>query len=124
MPSSTAPDASRDFPPEPRSARQVRAFVRSTLVDVPNLDDIVLAASELAANVIRHARTDFTVEIRLQSGGGIRLEVSDGSSVLPAVEDLTQSYRGLRMVESLSRDWGFEATDTGKTVWVEFSPPD
>jgi hypothetical protein len=113
------PAAQRDFSPEPRSAFEVRRFVERALGDRPIVGDVILVASELSANVIRHARTDFTVAIHVE-GEMIRIEVSDGSSVIPAVEDLTDSYRGLRLVESVSDDWGVESTDSGKTVWAEF----
>lgn len=121
MPST--PAARRDFSPEPRSAYEVRRFIERVLgdrrIEGDVVGDVVLVGSELSANVIRHARTEFTVVLR-QEGDRIRLEVSDGSSIIPAVEDLTESYRGLRMVESVSEAWGVEATDTGKTVWAEF----
>ncbi len=109
----------RDFQPQPQSAQQVRRFVEEALGDLPVVHDVVLAASELAANVIRHAQTEFTVS--LETGGDrIRLEVSDGSSIIPAVQDLAESYRGLRLIEAISEDWGVEATESGKTVWAEF----
>lgn len=117
MPSTAA--AQRDFSPEPRSAYEVRRFIERVLGDRRVVGDVVLVASELSANVIRHAQTDFTVAVR-EEGKRIRLEVSDGSSVIPAVEDLTESYRGLRMVEAVSEDCGVEAVGSGKTVWAEF----
>ena len=83
-------------------------------------DDVVLAASEFAANVIRHAHTPFTVRLNTDEER-VRLEVSDGSSIIPAVEDLSESNRGLRMIEAISSRWGVEATESGKTVWAEFS---
>lgn len=94
--------------------------MEAALPDVARLDDIVLTASELAANVIRHARTEFTVRI-IAEDEHIRLEVSDGSAILPAVEDLTESRRGLRMVQMVSERWGVDPTQDGKTVWAEFS---
>jgi anti-sigma regulatory factor (Ser/Thr protein kinase) len=121
MPSTAA--AQRDFSPEPRSAYEVRRFIERVLgdrrIEGDVVGDVVLVGSELSANVIRHAQTEFTVVLR-QKGDWIRLEVSDGSSIIPAVEDLTESYRGLRMVEAVSEDWGVEATGSGKTVWAEF----
>jgi anti-sigma regulatory factor (Ser/Thr protein kinase) len=109
----------RDFAAEPDSAREVRRFVEEALPTASHLDDIVLTASELAANVIRHVGTPFTVRLT-DDHRSVRIEVSDGSSVIPAVEDLTDSQRGLRMIDSVSEDWGIEPTEDGKTVWVEF----
>jgi anti-sigma regulatory factor (Ser/Thr protein kinase) len=109
-----------DFEPDPQSAQAVRRFVEHALAGASALDDVVLAASEFAANVIRHAQTPFTVRLNTDEER-VRLEVSDGSSIIPAVEDLSESYRGLRMIEAISSRWGVEATESGKTVWAEFS---
>jgi len=112
----------QDFESEPQSAQAVRRFVEDALAGAPSLDDVVLAASEFAANVIRHAQTPFTVRLDTDEDR-VRLEVSDGSSIIPAVEDISESYRGLRMIEAISSRWGVEATRSGKTVWAEFSSP-
>ena len=109
----------KDFEAEPESAAAVRRFVQAAIPEAPILDDVVLAASELAANVIRHAKTEFTVQL-IDRTDVIRIEVSDGSSIIPAIEDLTESQRGLRLIEAISENWGFETTDTGKKVWAEF----
>ncbi len=108
----------RDFEPRVAAIPEVRAFVREALAGSPLTDDVALVASELAANVVRHALTDFTVSIVL--GDVIRLEVSDGSSIIPAVEELSESHRGLRLVDAAADQWGIELTETGKKVWVEF----
>jgi anti-sigma regulatory factor (Ser/Thr protein kinase) len=110
----------RDFEPEPESARAVRRFVAEAIPGATHLDDVILAASELAANVIRHAETAFTVRL-IANENLVRVEVSDGSSIIPALEDLTESHRGLRLIEAISEDWGFEITDNGKTAWAEFT---
>lgn len=109
----------KDFQPDPDSAFDVRRFVTETLPQASPLDDIVLAASELATNVIRHAQTSYTVRVELQEGH-VRLEVSDGSSIVPAVEDLVDSKRGLRIINAVSQNWGIEGSENGKTVWVDF----
>ncbi|HSJ82256.1 MAG TPA: ATP-binding protein [Acidimicrobiia bacterium] len=110
----------RDFEPEPESAQAVRRFVEGALAGEPFLDDILLTASEFATNVIRHARTPFTVRL-ISADDKVRVEVSDGSSIIPAVEDLSESYRGLRMIDAVSTQWGVDATESGKTVWAEFA---
>lgn len=108
-----------NFPPDARVLWAVRLFVAQALVGVTTVNDIVLAASELATNVVRHAQTPFTVQV-MNEGERIRLEVSDGSSIIPAVEDLTDSQRGLRVISGVADDWGIEETDSGKVVWAEF----
>ena len=110
----------RDFQPDPRSARAVRQFVTDALPESNQLDDIVLTASELASNVIRHAHTPYTVRLELLENL-IRLEISDGSSIVPAVKDLTDSPGGLRIVTAASDKWGIEGNLNGKTIWAEFN---
>lgn len=73
----------------------------------------------MAANVIRHARTKFRVSLEARYGM-LRVEVSNGSSVIPAIEDPTESNRGLRIIDALAQRWGIESTETGKTIWAEF----
>lgn len=107
------------FDPDPEWLWAVRSFVAQTLVGVPSLDDIVLVASELAANVIRHAGTSFTVSV-MREGERIRLEVADGSSIVPALEDLTESQRGLRLIHAIAETWGIEPNEDGKVAWAEF----
>ena len=107
-----------DFAAVPASVAEVRAFVRGALSNHRSVDDVVLVASELATNVVRHAKTDYSVEI--DAGTPISLKVSDGSSIVPAVKDLTADQRGLRILEALTDDWGIEVKPTGKTIWATF----
>lgn len=110
-----------NFEPNVEWLWAVRRFVAQALVGVASVDDIVLVASELATNVVRHAGTPFTVRV-MNEGTRVRLEVSDGSSIVPAIEDLKDSQHGLRLVNAFSETWGIEPTDEGKVIWVEFNP--
>jgi anti-sigma regulatory factor (Ser/Thr protein kinase) len=117
------PEASLSLPCDPSSVPAARHFVLQTLTTW-GCDDAAWAAaqivSELAANCALHARTEF--QVRLVSGpDGLRLEVQDSSpaSVRPRhFSDQSTTGRGLRLVASLSRDWGVEPATSGKTVWV------
>jgi hypothetical protein len=84
-----------------------------------------LLVTELTANVLLHVGTGFTVTLSTLPGGGVRIEVADGSRRAPRTrrygEDATTG-RGLHLVADLSRDWGVTTSMTGKTVWVELSP--
>lgn len=108
-----------DFQPNARWLWEVRHFVKQALVGAPFLDDIVLVASELATNVVRHADTVFTVRV-ITDDERVRLEVSDSSSVIPAFEEITESQRGLRLIETVSERWGIDLLEDGKTIWAEF----
>lgn len=111
---------SRDFQPHPQSVHAVRAFVREQLGRACWEAEVV--ASELATNVIHHARTPFTFTIDV--GETVRVSIQDGSSVRPAVRDVLNSVEdpggyGLRLVQALTSAWGYEDGEDGKTVWAE-----
>jgi len=115
------------FSPQPASVRLVRSFVREAIAartdDPEVLDAAVLLASELATNVVDHARTPFTVEVTVEEAAA-RFEVSDGSSVAPAVRDLLdgdERGRGLRILDALATEWGVSSSDSGKAVWFSIS---
>jgi anti-sigma regulatory factor (Ser/Thr protein kinase) len=113
----------QEFESIPDSVAAVRRLVRDHLPSSTQTDDLVLIASELATNVVNHARTDFAVSI--EGSDPVRLEISDGSSILPAVADLADgSGRGLRIVDTLATRWGVDATPSGKVVWVELGGED
>jgi anti-sigma regulatory factor (Ser/Thr protein kinase) len=108
------------FRPDPRSVQSARRFVADTLLRHPRLHDVVLATSELATNAVEHAHTPFTVRLDAR-GNWLRLEVSDESSTLPAVNQVSDTKLGLRVTEAVSDQWDVHLTEIGKTVWVEFS---
>lgn len=111
-----------NFPAVPTGVTAARHFVRAELARDENLAETAeLLVSELASNVVRHARTDFSVEV-IWSQANVRVVVEDGSAVEIAVKDLERgadSGRGLRIVESLSARWGTARTSSGKQVWFE-----
>jgi two-component sensor histidine kinase len=113
----------QEFESIPDSIAAVRQLVREHLPPSTRTDDLVLIASELATNVVDHARTDFAVSI--EGSEPVRLEISDGSSILPAVAELADgSGRGLRIVDTLATRWGVDATPSGKMIWVEIGGED
>lgn len=107
-----------EFIAKPESVAAVRTFVREFLGEATCAEDAALVASELATNVVHHARTDFTVEI--EHNAKVLLTVADGSSIIPAVEELTSDQRGLKIVDRISIEWGIETTPTGKAIWAAF----
>lgn len=123
--------ASATFPPEPLSVRGARGFVsdRLTVIRRADLVEVAeLAVSELATNVVLHARTDFGVEVTPLGDDRVRVSVTDGSPSVPVVQPATAGAalgRGLRLVEELSDAWGVERIDNedptgpGKVVWFE-----
>jgi anti-sigma regulatory factor (Ser/Thr protein kinase) len=116
------------FRPDPRAVSAARRFLRRALGDIeaePAGGDVVytlvMAANELAANAVLHARTEFTVRVLIDRHR-IRVEVSDGNTRMPqpclAPADAT-SGRGLAIVDGSGLQWGAERHTRGKTVWIQ-----
>jgi len=113
---------SQRFPPDPQSVRRVRQMIRRE-VPIADTFDVELVASELVTNVIRHAETELVVSLELDEDK-VRVEVLDGSSIMPAARDLSNGLDatggvGLRVVEAISDRWGAEQRPDGKVVWAE-----
>jgi anti-sigma regulatory factor (Ser/Thr protein kinase) len=113
------------FPADRRSVAAARRFVRVTLTGPGHapeaVEDAVLIVSELASNVVEHARTEYEIGIAVD-GDRARIEVADGSAILPAVRDAahdSERGRGLHLLETLARDWGIDQRSSGKAIWFE-----
>lgn len=85
-----------------------------------------LGVSELVTNAVLHGRTPLIVTVVTTSAGRIRIEVTDGSPLPPQqrrLSVLATTGRGLRLVASVSSEWGVHALPAqrgeGKTVWFE-----
>jgi anti-sigma regulatory factor (Ser/Thr protein kinase) len=112
------------LPSHAASAARARELVTSSCRtwDVNELcDDVALVVTELVGNAIRHAGGEVELRI-LPIAGGVRLEVSDGSTrPLRPREAATfeEGGRGLLLVDALSHRYGVEAEERGKRVWAE-----
>jgi anti-sigma regulatory factor (Ser/Thr protein kinase) len=117
-------DAALTLPPEPESVPRARRFVCAALAALGAdgaCDAAETLVSELATNVVLHARTSFTVEVK-RDGAAVRVEVLDSSPAAPRSRDYgvdATTGRGLRLIASLSTHWGVEPAGAGKSVWFE-----
>lgn len=105
----------------PRMRDLLRRLMRSWRMPDAGDGVIELLATELAANAVKHARSDMTVIVRYL-GEVVRVEVGDGSREQPRprqADDDDLDGRGLALVDALSRDWGVLPTRTGKRVWCD-----
>lgn len=88
------------------------------------VDDAALITSELATNVVNHAKgTGDYFELGLRRRKGVLiLEVADSYQwLMPELRKPTddeESGRGLFIVEALAERWGVRPRNPGKTVWV------
>ena len=116
------------YPGAPEQIRMVRADLRGLLGDCPMADDIVLCASELAANAAIHSRSSlpngtFGVRTTISPDNYVSVEIEDrGGPWAPAVRDLTRCH-GLDIVRALASDWGIDGEDTVRTIWARFDWP-
>jgi len=90
-------------------------------------DDVILCASELAANAAIHSRSrlpggTFIVRATISPGHYTWMEVEDsGGPWTPAISDPAPTRRhGLDIVCALASDWGIDGDDTVRVVWARF----
>jgi len=105
----------RTFPGRADQARHARHFVARVLGDSPAADTAVLLTSELVANALSHTRTaaDGAFEVIIWPGAATAYiaVIDDGSLTTPAPRshqpaELSESGRGLDLVELLATNWG------------------
>jgi anti-sigma regulatory factor (Ser/Thr protein kinase) len=106
--------------------RRVRRELAAYLADCPAAADLVLIASELAANAVLHSRSRgefFRVRCEL-SAESVRVEVEDMGGpwhTRPAAGDRPH---GLDLVAALAAEWGTETTtDRTRVVWARLTTP-
>jgi anti-sigma regulatory factor (Ser/Thr protein kinase) len=89
------------------------------------LDDVLLAASELVTNAFEHGDRPERLELEY-AGGLLTLRVHDTGEAAPklrAPAPAEARSRGLVLVQALSVDWGFARCPGGKFVWAVFRIP-
>jgi len=116
------------LPGKPASVGRARRLVADALaawaLDAL-VDDASLLVSEVVTNAVLHAGTDVTIRIR-RAGGGVRVEVADGSPVAPAPRRYhgeAVTGRGLQILGSTASAWGTTITGSGKVVWFDLGRP-
>lgn len=116
--------ATLTLPAATESVPAARQFVMDTLTDLGAAgacEDAVALVSELATNAVIHAHTPYTIAVS-RDGDTVRVDVHDLCAVIPRRRgyglDATTG-RGLRLVATISSNWGIEAETGGKAVWFE-----
>jgi anti-sigma regulatory factor (Ser/Thr protein kinase) len=112
--------------PVPDACRQVRhlvaqactAWQRSELTSTASL-----IATELVANVVRHAHTTMEVTLGMRDGR-LSMTFRDGSRRLPKPVEpgpADAGGRGLCLVRDLTDAWGVLPVSDGKVVWARLT---
>ena len=118
----------RVFRGETSQAPLVRDFIRRYLDGWPcpaaAVEDVVLCASELAANAVCHSRSGLpgghlTVQVVVRPGEWVEVAVEDagGPWVTRGAGGNAECGRGLQIVSALSTQTGIIAGEHGRTVW-------
>lgn len=114
--------------PSPASAEEARRFVTAQVLSLgrPELvEDVATVVTELVTNAVIHAGTPIELTVR-SVGRGVRVEVADGSAVVPRWTPAALSAtsgRGLILVDRMASTWGVEPTEGGKTIWAVVEQP-
>ncbi len=126
----------RVFPGRPDQVRHARKFVARTLDPCPITDTAVLLASELVTNALTHTRSAAHGTFQMIIWAGCTTAyiavIDDGSHTTPAAHrhttaDLSESGRGLELVNLLATRWGHYGNHNGTTrtlVWFRLDWPD
>jgi anti-sigma regulatory factor (Ser/Thr protein kinase) len=122
----------RAFPGLPEQGTQARGLVRVLYGGHPLLDDIVLVASELFANAVRHSRSALPgglvlMELRRWRRGVAVAVIDQGGPSEPVsrpvgetAEALCDGGRGLATVEAYASWWKWRGDASGRTVTAFF----
>ena len=112
---------------EERQLAALRRWVSGLLPACPARDDVVMVASELASNAIRHTASGhdgwFSAEITWY-GNLVRVAVADcgGPNEPVVIEDPGgESGRGLFLVQQLSAAMGMSGNHHGRLVWADIT---
>ena len=127
---------SGSFPGQADQVGKARRFIRDVLgPDWPRLDDVLVLASEIASNAVRHTASGdggvFEMSVALFAAAETaRVAVTDqGGASEPVIAHrgdtgaglaaLPAGGRGLRLVDVLADRWGYRGDELGRTVWFE-----
>jgi anti-sigma regulatory factor (Ser/Thr protein kinase) len=111
------------LPPRATSPREARRWVAQQLEDMglqPFVEQAELLSTELVTNALLHAGTTIRVRVA-REGQGVRIEVQDGSRVVPSrrlYSPTATTGRGTRLLDSLADEWGWETVPDGKVTWL------
>ncbi|MFC5380593.1 ATP-binding protein [Aquipuribacter nitratireducens] len=110
------------LPPRASSAREARRWVVRQL-EVwslePLCEQVELLTTEVVTNSLLHAGTPMLVEV-VREGAGVRVSVTDGSSVVPTRRRYSPNAstgRGMTLLSGLADDYGWHTTPGGKVTW-------
>jgi serine/threonine-protein kinase RsbW len=117
------------YPGGTEHIRAVRFDLRTVLDECPRADDVILCASELAANAAQHSRSrlpggTFTVRAAVSPGRYARVEVQDNGGPWNQAVTGSARYHGLDIIRAVAEAWGIDGGHATHTVWARFDWPE
>lgn len=113
------------YPGGTEHVRAVRADLHDVLRECPRADDVIMCASELAANAALHSRSrlpggTFTVRATVTPDLYARIEVQDdGGPWNQGMIDPTR-HHGLDILRAVADEWGIDGDRTSRIIWARF----
>jgi serine/threonine-protein kinase RsbW len=123
-----ATHVTRTYPGTADQIAAVRADLRGLLAGCPIADDVILCASELAANAALHSNSRmlgayFTVHAEIYAGDYAWIEVEDsGGTWTESVPEPARGH-GLDIIRALASDWGIDGSHATRIVWARVDWP-
>jgi anti-sigma regulatory factor (Ser/Thr protein kinase) len=127
-------EASHSYPVDSETPGRARHFARENIDNVlghdPRASEVVDAAtlvvSELVTNAMRAGSSRTELDVKVHQGW-VEVSVWDDAPgrpipVRPSIHD--ERGRGLRVVDSLSDEWGTSPSGGGKRVWASLVLPE
>jgi anti-sigma regulatory factor (Ser/Thr protein kinase) len=113
------------YPGSADQIRVVRADLRPLLGGCPVADDVILCASELAANATLHSRSGlqggtFTVRVSIELDHSVQVEVGDRGGPWTSATTDPNRHHGLDIIRALATDWGITGDRIARTIWARF----
>lgn len=102
---------------------RLREVLRGMLEGCPAAYEVLLCASELAANAVLHSDTrkaggTFTVRVEIRPAESVTIVVEDEGGCWAEPSPHPAHGRGLGIVGVLADDWGIRGTEKGRAVWA------
>jgi anti-sigma regulatory factor (Ser/Thr protein kinase) len=114
--------------PEPDAPAHARHLVADMLgrwgYDDRAIDDAKLIVSELTSNAVRHAHSQFSIEVRVQEDSALLITVEDRTPLAASMPNgglIPKPLHGLGLIEALCAGWGVQRTRDGKIVWAKLA---
>lgn len=118
----------RAYPGRPEQMRVLRADLRGLLRGSPVADDVILCASELAANAVSHSRSGvpgghLTIRVEIHPGDYAWIEVEDCGGPWHHTAHSPERGHGLDIIRALAAEWGIDGDYRSRSVWARIDWP-